>query len=611
MNRGEDVVFRDALGDEDRVLEVVALPRHERDEHVLPESELAHVGARTVGEHFARLHPLARADDRLLVVASRLVRPLELGQRVDVGDFRLVAFGANDDAGRVDALDDAVSPRERADAGVAGELALHARADERRVAADERHGLTLHVRAHERAVRVVVLEERHERRRDRTIWFGATSMSWIMSGVTMWKSPFRRALTSDSRNFPFSSMFAEAWAMYLPSSSSAEYHDDIVRHSALGDPAVRSLDEAVLVDARERRERRDEADVRTFRRLDRADTAVVRRVNVADFEACALAGETARPEGRETTLVSDLTERVRLVHELRELRAAEVLLHHRGDGLRVDEIVRHQRVDLLRHAHALFDRTLHAHQPDAILIFHQLADGAHTTVAEVVDVIDRAATVLQLDEVTHGLQDVLGGEHLGIERGALILGEVAVELVVQLEAADLREVVALRVEEQVVEERLRGLERGGIARAEPAVNFHDRVFGRLDLLGEQRVAEVGADVETVDEQDLERLDARFAKLLELVARHFLVDLEDDLAGLLVDDVVRRDLADELLGIDRHAIDLGFLELLDRRLGELGVLLDDDFLPIFTSRVARWPARRSYSTERAYFPPFSRNTVSVL
>ena len=33
--------------------------------------------------------------------------------------------------------------------------------------ADERHGLALHVRAHERAVRVVVLEERNERRGDR------------------------------------------------------------------------------------------------------------------------------------------------------------------------------------------------------------------------------------------------------------------------------------------------------------------------------------------------------------------------------------------------------------------------------------------------------------
>ena len=57
--------------------------------------------------------------------------------------------------------------RDDAHAGVARELAFHARADERRVRADERHGLTLHVRAHERAVGVVVLEERNERGGDR------------------------------------------------------------------------------------------------------------------------------------------------------------------------------------------------------------------------------------------------------------------------------------------------------------------------------------------------------------------------------------------------------------------------------------------------------------
>ena len=40
---------------------------------------------------------------------------------------------------------------------------LHAGADERRRRAQQRHGLALHVRAHEGAVRVVVLEERDER----------------------------------------------------------------------------------------------------------------------------------------------------------------------------------------------------------------------------------------------------------------------------------------------------------------------------------------------------------------------------------------------------------------------------------------------------------------
>ena len=50
---------------------------------------------------------------------------------------------------------------------VARDLAFHAGADERRFADEQRHALALHVRAHERAVRVVVLEERNQTGSDR------------------------------------------------------------------------------------------------------------------------------------------------------------------------------------------------------------------------------------------------------------------------------------------------------------------------------------------------------------------------------------------------------------------------------------------------------------
>ena len=52
----------------------------------------------------------------------------------------------------------------------------------------------------------------------------------------------------------------------------------------------------------------------------RADAAVVGRVHVAHLEAGALARQAAGPERREPPLVRDLGERVRLVHELRQLR---------------------------------------------------------------------------------------------------------------------------------------------------------------------------------------------------------------------------------------------------------------------------------------------------
>ena len=258
----------------------------------------------------------------------------------------------------------------------------------------------------------------------------------------------------------------------------------LVGDPALLDLAVRRLDEAVLVHAGVGRERRDEADVRAFRRLDRADAAVVRGVDVAHLEAGALAGETARPEGREAPLVRDLGERVRLVHELRELRGPEELLDDRGDRLRVDQVVRHERLDLLE-AHALLDRALHADEADAVLVLEQLAHRADAAVAEVVDVVDVLVrrAVLEVDEEADDLEDVLLREDRVVER---LLDP---ELVVELQAADLREVVALGVEEQVDEEVRRRLRRRRIARAQAPVDLHDRLLGRGDLVLHERVAE--------------------------------------------------------------------------------------------------------------------------
>jgi hypothetical protein len=113
--------------------------------------------------------------------------------------------------------------------------------------------------------------------------------------------------------------------------------------------------------------------------------------------------------------VRDLGERVRLVHELRELRRPEELLDDRRDRLVVDELLRHQRLDVLQ-AHALLDGALHADEADAVLILHQLADRADAPVAEVVDVVDLAVAVLQLDQVADHLEDVLAAERALVER---------------------------------------------------------------------------------------------------------------------------------------------------------------------------------------------------
>ena len=167
VDRGEDVVADDPLGEQDGVLEVVAVPRHERDEHVAAERQIAEIGRRTVGDDLALDHAVADLHQRTLRDAGRLVRALELLQPVDV-DARLRGVAllgrAHDDTRGVDLVDDAGAARRDRGAGIARHDRLHAGADERRLGAHQRHRLPLHVRAHQRAVGVVVLEERDQRR---------------------------------------------------------------------------------------------------------------------------------------------------------------------------------------------------------------------------------------------------------------------------------------------------------------------------------------------------------------------------------------------------------------------------------------------------------------
>ena len=182
----------------------------------------------------------------------------------------------------------------------------------------------------------------------------------------------------------------------------------VVRDGPL-DLAVGRLDEAVGVDPAVGRERADQADVRAFRGLDRADPAVVAVVHVADVEAGALARQAARAQGRQAPLRGELGERVRLVHELGQLAAAEELLHRRHDRADVDEGVRGRLVDLLDR-HPLADDALHPQEADPERVLDQLAVGADAAVAEVVDVVLEVEAAVRLDQVADDRRDVLAGD---------------------------------------------------------------------------------------------------------------------------------------------------------------------------------------------------------
>jgi hypothetical protein len=63
VDRGVAVVGHHAFGDQDRVFEVVAVPGHEGDQHVLADGDFAQVGRGAVGHHVALGQLVATLDD--------------------------------------------------------------------------------------------------------------------------------------------------------------------------------------------------------------------------------------------------------------------------------------------------------------------------------------------------------------------------------------------------------------------------------------------------------------------------------------------------------------------------------------------------------------------
>ena len=83
---------------------------------------------------------------------------------------------------------------------------------------------------------------------------------------------------------------------------------------------------------------------------------------------------------------------------------------------------------------------------------------------------------------------------------------------VHLDPADRRQVVALGVEEQAVEQRLGGVQRRRLARAQHPVDVEQRLLAVLAAVERERVADVGADREVVDVEDRDLLDPGLGQL---------------------------------------------------------------------------------------------------
>ncbi len=348
-------------------------------------------------------------------------------------------------------------------------------------------------------------------------------------------------------------------------------HDVVADHAFLHH-AVRAFQEAVLVGAGIGRQGVDQTDVRTFRGLDRAHAAVVSRVYVTDFEASTLTGQSTRAECGNAALVGDLGKRVVLVHELRELAGTEELFHRRRNRLGIDQVLRHQAF-AFSHRQTLFDRALNTHQANAELVLGHLADATHATVTQVVDVVDDAFDVTDIDQGLEDLDDVFLAQH------ARTFDLGATDTTVELHAANGGQVVTLGAEEQVVEQGLGGVLGWWLAWTHHAVDLDQRfqlVAGGVDLQG------VGDERTAVDVVGVQRLDANDLGLGDLhqqVGGQLGVALGNDLAGSRMHDRLGGGATQYVLQRNVQLFHASFFQLVDVARGNTAALLDDDLAAV--------------------------------
>ena len=103
-------------------------------------------------------------------------------------------------------------------------------------------------------------------------------------------------------------------------------------------------------------------------------------------------------------------------------------------------------------------------RPRRILILHQFANRTYATIAEVVDVVDFAATVAQVDERAHHRDDVLAAQYAhGVWR-------VEIEAHIHLDPTNRGKIITLGIKKQRVEHRLGRLDRRRLAWTHHAID---------------------------------------------------------------------------------------------------------------------------------------------
>ena len=189
------------------------------------------------------------------------------------------------------------------------------------------------------------------------------------------------------------------------------------------------------------------------------------RVYVTNLKARTFTRQTTRAKCRNTTLVSHLGQRIVLIHKLRQLTGTEELFYGCRNRLGVNDVLRHQAFTF-NHTQTFTYCTLYSYKTNAEDILCHLTNASDTTVAEVVDIINDADTVTDIDKALQYIEDIYFVEN------ARTCDFIAAKTTVELHTTNRRKIIAIFSKEQVIEQRLSSFLGRRLTRTHHAIDFN-------------------------------------------------------------------------------------------------------------------------------------------
>ena len=235
--------------------------------------------------------------------------------------------------------------------------------------------------------------------------------------------------------------------------------------------------------------------------------------------------------------------------------------------------MRHSGDHFLVDRHLFLYGPLHSNQADAELVFQQLAHRTDTAVSEMVDVVDLPDILAKFEQVFDDSIEVRRLEDPLVKR------RCQVQLDIEFQASDSREVILACVEEHTFEQRSSRLQCRRIARTQFAVDLDQRFLA-------QSLTQNDADIIALGKENRQFRHPGIDDGPDDVLGQFVIGLDDHLTRVRIHDVANRKCAFEILRINFETLNLSLLDVVVYGGCDFFAGVNENFLRLWVGDVLR-------------------------